>query len=71
MLNLIKQVFSLATKCLSINDEPRMVRPNLVDLNSVELKYYPFMISLNKCNGSFNVLMSYLQKYVFHIKQKT
>ena len=32
-----------------------MVRPTLTDLNPVELKYYPFMISLNKCTGSCNV----------------
>ena len=64
MFSHIKQVFivllsfssSLATKCLSFNDEPCMVRPTLVDLNPVELKYYPFMISLDKCNGSCNAL---------------
>ena len=33
-----------------------MIRPTLIDLNSIELKYYPFMINLNKCNGSCNVL---------------
>ena len=65
-LNLIKQIFivlsfseSLAheqTKFLSLNDEPCMVRPTLIDLNLVELKYYPFIISLDKCNGSCNVL---------------
>ena len=33
-----------------------MVRPTLIDLNTVELKYYPFMIILNKCNGRCNVL---------------
>ena len=33
-----------------------MVRPTLIDMNHVELKYYPFMISLNKCTGSCNVL---------------
>ena len=33
-----------------------LVRPTLIDLNPVELKYYPFMISLNKCTGSCNVL---------------
>ena len=43
---------SLATKCLFLNDEPCMVRPTLIDLNPVELKYYPFMISLNKYTGS-------------------
>ena len=33
-----------------------MVRPTLIDLNPIELKYYPFMISLDKCTGSCNVL---------------
>ena len=47
---------SLATKCLFLNDEPCMVRPNLIDMNPVELKYYPFMISLKKCTGNCNVL---------------
>ena len=58
MFSLIKQVFivlvsfseSLATKCVSLNDETCMVRPTLIDLNPIELKYYPFMISLDKCN---------------------
>ena len=33
-----------------------MVRPTLIDMNPVELKYYPFNISLNKCTRSCNVL---------------
>ena len=41
---------------MSVNDEPCIVRPNLINLNSVELKYYPFKISLDKCNGSSNDL---------------
>ena len=57
---------SLATKCLFLNDETCMVRPTLIDMNPVELKYYPFTISLNKCTGSCNVL----SKYVFQKKQK-
>ena len=67
MFSLIKQVFivllsfssSLAhdqTKCLSLDDEPCMIRTTLIDLNPAELKYYPFMISLDKCTGSCNVL---------------
>ena len=45
------------TKCLSLSDEPCIVIPTPMDLNPVELKYYPFMmISLDKCNRSFNVL---------------
>ena len=57
MFSLIKQVFivllsfseSLATKCVSLNDEPCMIRPTLINFNPVELKYYPFRISLDKC----------------------
>ena len=64
MFSLIKQVLavllsfseSLATKCVSLNHEACMVRPTLIDLNPIELKYYPFMISLDKCNGSCNLL---------------
>ena len=36
---------SLAAKCMSLNNEPCMFRPFLIDLNLVELNYYPFMIS--------------------------
>ena len=39
---------SLATKCVSLNNDPCTIRPTLINLNSVELSYYPFMISLNK-----------------------
>ena len=34
----------------------RKVRPTLIDLNHVELRYNPFLISLDKCGGSCNVL---------------
>ena len=36
--------------------EQRKTRPFLIDLNPVELKYYPFMITLDKCNGSCNAV---------------
>ena len=32
------------TKCLSLNDEPCIVRPTLIDQNPVEFKYYPFIM---------------------------
>ena len=47
---------SLATKCLFLIDQPCMVRLILNDLNPVEIKYYPFVISLDKCTGRCNVL---------------
>ena len=44
MFRLIKQVFigwssfreSLAIKCMSLNNEPYMTRPTLIDLNKVK-----------------------------------
>ena len=33
---------SLATKCPFLNDESCMVRTTLIDMNTVELKYYPY-----------------------------
>ena len=33
-----------------------MVRPTLIDSNPIELKCYPFMVSLAKCTGSCNTL---------------
>ena len=45
---------SLATKSMSLNNEPCITRAFLIDLNFVDLEYYSFMISLDKCNGIFN-----------------
>ena len=49
---------SLATKFLSLNDASCMARPTLIDLNPVELKYYPL-------NSIVKGVMSYCQKFVF------
>ena len=46
---------SLATKCMSLNTEPCIARRTFIDLNPIELNYYPFMISLDKCNERCNV----------------
>ena len=74
MFSPIKQVFivllsfssSLATKCVSLNDPPFMVRPTLIDFNLTELKFYLSMISLDNV---MEVVIFYLQKYVFRKKQ--
>ena len=43
---------SLAIKCLFLNDGPSMARHIVIDSNPNELKYYPFMISIDKCTGN-------------------
>ena len=47
---------SFATKCISLNNEPCLVRPILIDLNQNEFHYYLFMVNLNRCNGYCNTL---------------
>ena len=65
-MNLIKKVFIVLlsfseyltcdpTKCLFLNDGPCMVIPTLIAMNPFELKYYPFVISIDKCTASCNV----------------
>ena len=48
-------VAKVPTKCLSLNDKSCMDRRTLTDLNSVELKYHPFMISFDKYDGICDV----------------
>ena len=64
LLSLTSSLARNQTKCLFSNDKPCTVRPTLTDLDPIELKYYPFMISLDKCTGSFNVFSpkTYVQK---------
>ena len=52
MFGFIKNMFigllsfsgSLATKCISLNNEQCKTRPFLINFNLVELEYYRFMI---------------------------
>ena len=78
MFTLIKQVFIvllnfssfLATKFLYSNNEPYMVRPTLIDLNLLEFKCYPFVVSPDKCSESCNSANDLSTKYVFQLKQR-
>ena len=53
-----------------MNNEPCLIRPALTDLNPVELGSYPVMISLDKCNGSCNVVDGLSTKMCVPIKTK-
>ena len=56
MFSLIKQIVtvllsfssSFGTKFVSFNDELWMFRPTLINLNPIEIEFYPFLISLDK-----------------------
>ena len=52
----------MVTKCVSLNSEPCMSNPVLINLNHYPFNYYPIMFSLDKYNGSCNNVENYLQK---------
>ena len=61
---------SLATKWVSLINELCITRPTVIHLNTVELNYYPFMISLYKCNGSCNAVDDLFTKICVPSKTK-
>ena len=46
------------SSCISLNNQLWMAKPTLIDLNLDEykriLRYCPFMLNLDRCNGSGN-----------------
>ena len=40
--------------CVSLNNQPCQARLTLVNINSNQLLYYPYTVSINKCGGSCN-----------------
>ena len=53
---LLSSLSSIAgqTRCLFLDDEPWMIRPTLINLNPVQLKYYIFIVSQDKWSRSCN-----------------
>ena len=55
------------TKCISLNKQPCMTQPTLINLHPNEytqgLRYYSFPVNLDKCTGSCNTL-NYLSNIV-------
>ena len=58
----------LTTKCVSLNNEPWMIRRTLFYLDPVELNCYLFMVSVDKCSGSCNAVDDSMN---ICVKQKT
>ena len=53
--------YSLASnqaKCLFLKNGLCIIRPNLIDMNPVHLKFYPFVISVDKYTRNCNNVLS-------------
>ena len=40
--------------CISMNNQACKVRPEIININSIEPLFYPFSIKKSKCSGSYN-----------------
>ena len=47
-------VSTTSLSCISINNQARKVRAEIINFNSNESVFYPFSINTNKCSGSCN-----------------
>ena len=67
MFGFVKQIFISAMmffgcnlssvnplKCISMNNQECKVRPQIVNVNSEEPVFFPFIIKTSKCSGSCN-----------------
>ena len=53
-LSLSSFVRATSLSCISINNQARKVRPKIVNVNSNEPVFCPFIIKTNKCSSSCN-----------------
>ena len=67
MFRFVKQIFVSAmmffdcnissvnsSKCISMNNQECKVRPEIININSIESLFYPYSIKINKCSCSCN-----------------
>ena len=41
-------------KCVLVNNQKCKIRPQIMNVNSNELSFYPYSVKINKCSGSCN-----------------
>ena len=78
MFRFIKQALALvcfgglpATNCVSMNNQSCITRAALTDLNSDEVHYYPFMVSLDTCDASCTTIKDPSGRICVPNKRKT
>ena len=52
--NNVLNVYSL--ECVSINNQERKIRSEIISVNTNEPVLYPYSITINKCKGSCNTI---------------
>ena len=47
---------AIPLKCVSMNNQECRIRPEIININSNGLIFYPYSIEVNKCSGSYNII---------------
>ena len=84
MLRFPKQTFSWAVvfftwnilnvnplKYVSMNNQKRKIRPEIINVNSNELSFYPYSVKIVNVMEVVIISMIYMQNYVFLVLLKT
>ena len=50
----VNSLNAVPLKCVSTNNQECRIRPEIINVNSNEPLFYPYMIKVNKCSGSCN-----------------
>ena len=59
-----------ALKCVSMNNQECKIRPEILNINSNELSFYPYSIEINRVVVIL-ILMIYMLNYVFLMLLRT
>ena len=52
-------------KCVSIKNQERKIKPEIVNINSDEPTFYPYSVKISKCSGSCNYINDpYAKTYI-------
>ena len=43
-------------ECVSMNNQERQIRTEIINLNTNEPMFYPYSIEINRCKGSCNTI---------------
>ena len=46
--------FTNALKCVLMNNQECIIRPEIININSNNLIFYPFSVKINRCSGNCN-----------------
>ena len=60
---------AIPLSCISMNNQARKTRPQVINVNGDEPVLFPFSIETSKCSGNCNINYP-MQKFVFPILQK-